>query len=246
MTDGASKAGATRMPLRCLGVVPARGGSRRIPGKNLAALGGRALIDYTAHAARTAGSLVAAVVSTDDAAIARHAVGQGLLNPAMRPAPLAGDASPTVDAVRHALLAYEAAHGEVDAVVVLQPTSPFRTGRHVDEACALFARMGADTVTAVRPAHDHPWWVWRRDGDLIRPWTGEREMTAERGSLPEALAESGAVYVVRRSLILAGRLYGARVVPCPLDDVASTDIDTPADLAWAEFLLARGLAAPLP
>jgi len=232
--------------MRYLAIVPARGGSKRIPGKNLIPLGGRPLLDYTAHAVRTARCLAGAVISTDDAGIARHAVALGLANPAMRPVELAADNSPPGAAILHALRAYEALHGPIDAVVLLQPTSPFRTGEHVDEACALFANSGADTVTAVRPAHDHPYWTWRREGDEIRPFFGEAEMTTDRSRLPEALAENGAVYVVRRDVAIEGAVYGARVVPYLMDETASTDIDTPSDLAWAEFLLQRGLARALP
>ena len=224
---------------RYLGVITARGGSRRLPGKNLKPLGGRALIDYTIVAARASRHLTDVVVSTDSPRIARHAAARGVDPQGLRPAALARDASPVVGALRDALAKYERDHPAVDAVVLLQPTSPFRTGRHIDDAIRTFEASRADTVTAVRPAHDHPWWAWRRAGAAIRPWQTGRGMAAQRGELPTAYMENGAVYVMRRSLLARGRIYGSRVVPLVMDDIASVDIDTPLDFAWAEFLLSR-------
>lgn len=227
---------------RYLAIVPARGGSRRLPRKNLVEIAGRSLLERAARAAFGARLVSAAIVSTDDPEIAARAVGLGLANPGMRPAALAGDASPTIDALRHALFAHEAQGAVVDAVVVLQPTSPFRTARHVDEAIALHRDAGADTVVAVRAVHDHPYWCWRRERDAIVPWFGEREVSMDRAALPEAFAENGAIYVVRRDLVAAGRLYGARVLPYRMSEADSVDIDTPLDLAWARHLVAAGLA----
>jgi CMP-N-acetylneuraminic acid synthetase len=144
--------------------------------------------------------------------------------------------------VRHALEAFEAAGGpRADALVLLQPTSPFRRAEDIDRAIELFECTGADTVTGVRAVRDHPYWAWRGDPSRIVPFLSLAEMATDRQLLPAAYAENGAVYIVRRDLILAGQMYGARVVPYVMDEVASTDIDTPIDLAWAEFLVARGL-----
>jgi CMP-N-acetylneuraminic acid synthetase len=135
-------------------------------------------------------------------------------------------------------MAWEAHHGRADAVVALQPTSPFRTGAQIDDAVALFESSGADTVTAVRPVTDHPWWTWVAAGNHIEPLYPDR-MSAERGALAPIMVETGVIYVVRRDLILSGRIHGRRVVPYPTDATTSVDIDTAEDLAWAEFLLAR-------
>ena len=224
---------------RYLGIIPARGGSRRVPGKNLRPLAGKPLLAHTIQAAQASRRVTAIVVSTDSGDIARCAARYGIDPQGLRPAALARDSSPTIDALRHALSRYESAHGRVDAVVVLQPTSPFRTGRHIDEAIALFESRAADTVTSVRLARDHPFWVWRRAGVLIRPYHTLGRMALQRGELPEVYVENGAVFVVRVSLVRRGRIYGRRVVPLVMDDIASVDIDTPLDFAWAEFLLAK-------
>lgn len=225
-----------------LGIVPARGGSKRIPGKNLVPLGGRPLIDYTLNAALRSRRLGAVVVSTDSDEIAQRALALGALVPGLRPAAIAGDVSPVVDALAHALRAHESTGPIADTVTLLQPTSPFRTAEDIDAAIELFERTGADVVTSVRIARDHPYWVWRTAGDAIEPFFSVNEMCAERSRLPSAYAENGAVYVVRRELVLQGKMYGNRVVPYVMDELASVDIDTPLDLAWAEFVLARQAA----
>jgi CMP-N,N'-diacetyllegionaminic acid synthase len=222
-----------------LGVIPARSGSKRIPGKNLAALGGIPLIDYTIKAAAQARHLNATVVSTDSEAIAARARGLGVSVPVLRPAAIAGDRSSVIEALQHALSVFERQGPRVAAIVLLQPTSPFRTHEDIDRAIETFERERADTVTAVRASQDHPYWAWRSRDAAIEPFFSPAEMCMDRGDLPPAFTENGAVYVVRRELVDAGRLYGSRVFPYLMDALASVDIDTPLDLEWAEYLLAR-------
>lgn len=222
-----------------LGVIPARGGSRRLPGKNLIPLGGRPLIDYTIAAARASRRLTAVVVSTDSPRIARHAAARGVDPQGLRPAALARHTSPTAGALRDALRKYEAAHGRVDAVVVLQPTSPFRTAAHIDAAVARYESSEADTVTSVRPVRDHPYWAWLPCGRRIRPYHSKRKASLPEARLPPVYMENGAVYVVARSLVARGEIYGRRVVPLVMDGNSSVDIDEAEDLWWAEFLLRR-------
>jgi CMP-N,N'-diacetyllegionaminic acid synthase len=231
-------------PRSYLGVIPARGGSKRIPRKNLRRLDGIPLLSYTIEAARNSRRLTAFVVSTDSDEIAQYARSCGVQVPEMRPSDIAGDQSPVVDALRHALEGFERmSTSTFDAIVLLQPTSPFRRAHDIDSAIALYERTGADSVTGVRAVRDHPFWAWRKEGQCITPFFGLAEMAMDRKLLPEAYAENGAVYIMRRDLVLAGKLYGERVVPYVMEEVASADIDTPLDLEWAEFLLAR--RAPL-
>jgi len=224
---------------RYLGIIPARGGSKRVPGKNLRLLGGKPLIAYSIEAARSSRRLTAVVVSTDSEAIARYAAARGVEPQGLRPAGLARDESPVTGALKDALAKYERRHPRVDAVVLLQPTSPFRTGRQIDEAIERFEASRADTITAVRPVRDHPWWVWRRTGATLAPWHTLRKMAVQRGALPECYVESGAVFVIKRRLAVRGSIYGRRIVPLVMDELSSIDIDTRLDFTWAEFILAR-------
>lgn len=231
------------MTLHYLGVIPARGGSKRIPGKNLVLLNGMPLIDYTLCAARASLRLSAFVVSTDSRQIADHVTARGCDVPELRPTEMAGDRSPVVQSLQHGLAMYERSGGKrVDAIVLLQPTSPLRRGEDIDGAIEIFERSGADTVTAVRPAHDHPYWTWRDAGDgRVAPFFSLAQMSLDRKDLPAAYAENGAAYVMRRELVDAGRIYGECIVPYRMGEICSIDVDTPLDLAWAEFVIQRGL-----
>jgi CMP-N-acetylneuraminic acid synthetase len=143
-------------------------------------------------------------VSTDSEKIARCARRYGADPQGLRPARLARDESAVTGALADALEKFERDHPPVDAVVLLQPTSPFRTGRHIDEAIALFESRAADTVTSVRLAKDHPYWAWKRAGPLLRPYHTLAQMALQRGELPDVFVENGAVFVIKRSLVKRG------------------------------------------
>jgi CMP-N-acetylneuraminic acid synthetase len=222
-----------------LGLVPARGGSKGIAGKNLAPLRGKPLLAYTCEAARASRSLTRVVVSTDSKEIAAAARSLGVEVPFLRPASLAGDDVPMLDVVRHALDEL----GDPEAVVLLQPTSPLRRAEHVDAAVELWRATGADSVvSAVRvPHHLTPGslLVLGEDGRLAPLQPGP---TLRQGK-PVLYARNGpAVLVVRPSVVRAGSLYGedSRALVMAAED--SLDVDEPFDLELAEFILARRAA----
>lgn len=227
------------MSRRYLGIITARGGSKRIPGKNLRPLAGKPLIAYTIAAARASRRLTAVVVSTDDKEIAACAARLGVDPQGLRPARLARDGSPVTGALLDALTKFERNHARVDAVVLLQATSPLRTGRHIDAAIARFEASRADTVTSVRPVEEHPYWAWKKSGNRLRPYHSRRKAALSRAELPEVYIENGAIYVIARSLVTRGALYGRRVAGYTMDALASIDIDDPEDLLWAEFVISR-------
>lgn len=226
-----------------LGVIIARGGSKRLPGKNIRALRGRPLIAYTIEAAQGAKTLTRTIVSTDDPEIARVAAECGAEVPFIRPAELATDTSLPAGALAHAADWLEGAGVSVDAVVLLQATSPLRRSDHIDAAVALFRSTGVDTVTAVKSAPAHPYWCWKPEGERIEPYFSIAHMEISRHELPPAYIETGAIYVIRRDLLAQGMLYGPRVVGYVMDDAASVDIDTMEDFEFADYLLARRAAA---
>ena len=132
-----------------LGVVPARGGSKGIPHKNLALVAGRPLLAYTADAINESKVLTRTVVSTDDTRIAEYAKFLGLEVPFMRPSSLAGDDVPMLPVVQHAVETLQADGFLIDIVVLLQPTSPLRRGEHIDAAVTWLERAGGDSVVSV-------------------------------------------------------------------------------------------------
>jgi CMP-N-acetylneuraminic acid synthetase len=233
--------------MRVLGLIPARGGSKGIPRKNVRDLGGRPLLAWTADAALGAERLSRVVLTTDDPEIAEVGRRLGLEVPFLRPADLARDDTPTLPVVLHAVAELERAgdRGErFDAVCLLQPTSPLRTARDIDGCIARLEETGADAVVTVRPvpAEHNPHWVYFEGADgLLHLATGEDEPIPRRQDLPPAFHRDGRVYVVRRDVLVERRsLYGRRLAAYVADDPErSVNLDTPADWEQAEQFIGR-------
>lgn len=225
-----------------VGLIPARGGSKGIPGKNIAPCAGRPLLAYTADAALQAKSLSRTILSTDDEAIARVGRELGLEVPFMRPAELGSDTASSLSVIAHALDWLELRGTEVEAIVLLQPTSPFRTAAQIDEAVALFRETGADTVVSVVevPHRFHPSALMDVKNGFLHPWQSSGEMVLRRQEVPVLYARNGpAILVMRPSQVRTGVLYGAGTVAYIMSAKDSLDIDTPDDLLFAEFLFHR-------
>lgn len=225
-----------------LGLVPARSGSKGVPGKNIRLLAGRPLLEYTAQAARGAGVVDRLVLSTDAPEIASIGERVGLDVPFMRPAALAQDDTPMLPVVEHAL-AYLGEQGwRPDIVVLLQPTSPLRRAEHIDRAIDLLEATGADSVVSVVevPHQFSPVSVMRLDGDRLRPY-GDGPLVTRRQDKPRVYARNGpAVLAVRTGVLEAGSLYGEDCRPLVMTAGESVDVDAPDDLALVQVLLANG------
>jgi len=226
--------------MNILGVIPARGGSKGISNKNLALLGGRPLLAYTADAVKESKLLTRTIVSTDDARIADCARSLGLDVPFMRPSVLAGDDVPMLPVVQHAVAALEADGFAADAVVLLQPTSPLRRGEHIDAAVNWLERAGGDSVVSVVevPHQFNPTSVMRIEEGLLKPFL-EGPMATRRQDKPRVYARNGpAVIATRVHVIKNGSLYGQQSWPLVMTAQESLDIDTPWDLRLVESVLA--------
>jgi len=225
-----------------LGVVPARGGSKAIPRKNLASIAGRPLLAYTVDAVRASRRLTRVVVSTEDAAIADAARALGLEVPFLRPVELASDDTPMLPVLQHASRALARDGFAADAVVLLQPTSPFRRAEHIDRAVDLLESTGADSVVSVVEV-PHPFTpvsVLRLDGERLHPYL-DGDTVARRQDKPRLFARNGpAVLAVRTRVLEEGSLYGRDSRPLLMEAAESIDIDGPGDLALAELLLGGG------
>ena len=226
--------------MNVLGVIPARGGSKGISNKNLALLGGRPLLAYTADAVKESRVLTRTIVSTDDARIADCAHSLGLEVPFMRPSPLAGDDVPMLPVLQHALQAVEEGGFVVDVVVLLQPTSPLRRGEHIDAAVKWLERAGGDSVVSVVevPHQFNPTSVMRIEEGVLKPFL-DVPMATRRQDKPRVYARNGpAVLATRVAVIKEGSLYGRTSWPLAMTPEDSLDIDTPLDLKLAESVLA--------
>ncbi len=230
-------------PMNILGLIPARGGSKAIPHKNIVPLAGKPLLAYTCEAALASCCLTRVVLNTDDPRIAEVGRACGVEVPFLRPAELAQDDTPILPVIRHTLAWLEEHDGfSVDVVVLLQPTSPLRRAEHIDAAVGLLLEKDADTVVSVVevPHQFNPVSLMRLDEDgWLRPYQ-EGAMILRRQDKPRLYARNGpAVLVVRRGTLEGGELYGERTLPYEMDAASSLDIDAPDDLVLAEFWLQR-------
>jgi len=226
-----------------LGIIPARGGSKSVPGKNLYPLGGRPLIEHTVVSALAAKSLDRVIVSTDDREIARVARAVGAEVPFLRPAELARDETPDLPVFQHALATlWEQERYRPDVVVHLRPTQPFRTATEIDAVVALIVTSGADCVKSVRPVAEHPYKMYRLTGDRLVPFldTPERRRRGPdvpRQSLEIVYLSAGVVDAMRREVIEQGSTEGERVIPYLVDERRYVNLDSARDFVVAEAVL---------
>lgn len=222
-------------------VIPARGGSKGIPRKNLVRIAGRPLIGYAIEAARNAASVDRVLISTDDSEIADVARELGAEVPFMRPSDLAVDTAPMLGVLRHALAWLESQGLAVEALVLLQPTSPLRTDRHIEEAIALFRSAPASGVVSVVevPHQFNPVSVMKLSAQgTLSPFLEDQVLATRRQDKPKAYARNGPVVLIcHPDTLRSGELYGASCLPYLMSKRDSLDIDTPKDLLLAEQAL---------
>lgn len=201
-----------------LGVIPARGGSRRVPRKNLKKLGGKPLVVWTIEAAKKSALLNYFLVSTNDAEIARISREHGAEVPFTRPEEISVDCDST-EVSLHALKWYEREKKEtVDYVCLLQPTSPFRTPHDIDACIQIAKNTKADSVISVTKVQQHPYWCLSNKSPYDNELTPFLEVRLEGGNLvsqnlPLVWYPNGAVYVTRRDVVLEGRTFGKHILP---------------------------------
>jgi N-acylneuraminate cytidylyltransferase len=234
-----------------LAVVPARGGSKGIPRKNLQLLGGKPLVALAVEAGLSARLVSRVLCSTDDPEIASVAEGAGAEVPFMRPAELAQDTSEDWAVFVHALDWLEQEEGwRPEIIVNLRPTSPLRRASHIDAAIQLLLDTRADSVKSVTLARQHPhkMWLRRPDGSLEpflkTPFRLSRGPDVPRAELNDVYWQNGVVDVTRHQVIREQRvMIGQRVAGLVVDARDAVDVDSPLDLALAEVLLASRASA---
>jgi CMP-N,N'-diacetyllegionaminic acid synthase len=230
--------------LSAVAIIPARGGSKRIPKKNLAMLAGRSLLEWTIRAAREAETVEHILVSTDDPEIAMEARRLGVDVPWLRPPQFSLDTSPTIDALAHAAQWAAENMGGPQWGVLLEPTAPLRRGYHIDDTVTKLSESDADcvmTISAV-PHIFNPEELITIDQGKITPYLPYRTMNTRklRGEQTDVYVPTGLAYAFRISSLLATHsLYGEKTLPVvtPWEDFL--DIDTENDLRCAETRMRR-------
>lgn len=226
--------------MKLLALVPARGGSKRIPNKNIRALGDKPLIAWTLDTIRGVSDVADVLVSTDSSAIAEVALAQGALVPWLRPAELATDTATSMAVCMHALDWYESERGPIDGLLLLQPTTPFRTQENIQKGIDLFRENPRHCVVSFSHAESHPMWCYRLEGDKILPFIENTSTQAIRSQdLPPAYVVNGALYLASPTYLRENNSFlGHRTIPLVMEDPRETlDIDTEWDWLLAETLL---------
>jgi CMP-N-acetylneuraminic acid synthetase len=227
-----------------LGVIPARGGSKSVPRKNIAMLNGKPMIAYTIQAAQGSQRLTDFVVSSEDAEIIRVAQQYGAPAPFVRPEELATDDAPSLPVVQHAVRKMEALKGvKYDVIVLLQPTTPLRRPEDIDAVIDKLVSTGADSVVSVCDVGAyHPARMRKIEDDRLveLPVREPREML-RRQDLPPVYIRNGAVYAVRRQVVMEqNSMIGQVSRPYIMPENRSVNVDSPLDFRLAEILLGQG------
>lgn len=226
--------------MKVLGIIPARGGSKGVPGKNIKILGAKPLLQYTAEAALKSSLVTDIIISTDSEEIAAVARNCGIEVPFIRPASLATDSASSIDVVLHTVDFLSRKERKYDAVCLLQPTNPFRKTVFIDKAIEKFVIAGSDSLISVLQVPDdfNPHWLFEKNskGSLVIA-TGEKEIIQRRQDLPKAYYRDGSIYITRISVLLQQHsLYGTNISYIENDPSWHVNIDTLEDWEIAEKL----------
>lgn len=228
------------MKNECLAIIPARGGSKGLPGKNIKKLNGLPLIGYTIRAARATSRISRIAVSTDDKKIGMIAesLGGEFIK---RPESMARDDSPIIEAVLHCLDELkDKERYEPESFIMLQPTSPFRESRHIDEAFDIFRRGDCEAVISVLEPSFHPLKSFRVKNGLLEGLVKPEFSFAPRQELPKGYVANGAIFLMKtKSFRKHKSLFAPRTRPYFMGRVESLDVDHIEDFDFASFLLKR-------
>lgn len=223
--------------MKPLVVIPARGGSKGVPRKNIKLLNGKPLIQYTIEAARGVFADNQICVSTDDQEIKTVVENMGLSVPFLRPKHLASDTAGTYEVLLHAVEFYENKGYYPDTLILLQATSPFRTAQHLQEALALYDTT-CEMVVSVKETKSNPYYILREEnvqGWLVKSKEGN---FISRQDCPKVYELNGAIYIINIDALKSKPLHEfTKMRKFEMDEMSSHDIDNPIDWIVAEALI---------
>lgn len=223
-----------------LAIIPARGGSKSIPKKNIKFLGDKPLIAYTIEEAVKSKYVDRVILSTDDKEIAKVAVDCGAEVPFLRPESLARDTTSSLSVILHALeyLKREEKYSP-DTVVYLQPTSPFRGARHIDEGIEKIGDY--DAVAGVCEVKHHPNFMMQEEGGILKPYSKIKNRVLRKQDVPKLYVLNASLYIAKREYYDSAKdpdpvapIFKGKVGGVFMDEISSIDIDTPLDFMLAE------------
>ena len=223
--------------MKLLIIIPARGGSKRLPGKNIMELAGKPLIKWTIDLAQKLPYEKSIIVSTDSEEIAEVARKCGVEVPWIRPSEISQDSSTTTDVALHALNWFEQNISKVDGVILLQPTTPFRTVEKIIEGIEKFKISGMKPVVAVSPVSQHPRWMFKSEEEDLKPFLTDKDNYARSQELESLVIVNGGFYMISpRDLREQETFFAKSMKPLVIESALETlDIDIQEDFDLAEF-----------
>lgn len=223
--------------MNILAIIPARGGSKGVPGKNIKLLGGKPLLKYTSDSVKNSKLLTKTVLSSEDPTIIKVAKELDLEVPFIRPDELATDDVSSIDVVQHAIKHFEEKGQFFDAICLLQVTYPFREKEFIDKAIQKFIDSKVDALVSVIPVpHEYnPHWVFQEDMEgNLKVATGDSQIISRRQDLPKAYHRDGCIYITKTEFIKQGTFYGNRLGFIKSNPDFYVNIDTMEDWEKAE------------
>ena len=224
-----------------LGIIPARQGSKRMPGKNKKLLNGKPLITYSFASAKESLLLNKIIVSTNDLDIISIAEEHGIEVPFVRPEKYADDYATDFDWIKHAVYELENTGSIIDYIVILRPTCPLRTAKDIDNAITTICKIGTDSVRSLTKVKHHPYWMKKITNELAVPYLelDNAEEKIRSQDLPPLYYINGMVDIISKNNITNNHLYGKKMGYILIDEKRTVDIDTPADFEYCKYLLTR-------
>ncbi|MBU2995976.1 acylneuraminate cytidylyltransferase family protein [Cellulophaga baltica] len=223
--------------MKALVVIPARGGSKGVPGKNIKKLNGKQLINYTIEAARHLFEDKNIIVSTDDNKIKTAVEQSGLKVPFLRPAYLATDEANSYDVIMHTLKYYLEKGSKPEVIILLQPTSPFRTQKHITDALKLY-NSSLDMVVSVKESSSNPYYNLFEEEETGYLLKSKKGKFTRRQDCPKVWEYNGAIYIINVSTFLKGDFSTfKKIKKYEMDELSSIDIDTKLDWKIAEYVI---------
>lgn len=226
--------------MKILGLIPARGGSKGVPGKNIKSLCGKPLLQYTWESAKESRLLAKTILSSDDKNIIEIAENFGLHSAFVRPAEFAKDTTPSIEVIKHAIQFFQEKGEIFDAVCLLQPTTPLRSHDLIDFCIEKFIEGNYDSLITVRevPEEYNPHWVFEEKQGSLKIATGENEIIPRRQELPKSYFRDGAIYLTKVDVILnQNSLFGNKIGFYNTENTRYVNIDTPEDWEKAEKII---------
>lgn len=224
------------MKPKTISIIPARGGSKGVPRKNIKLFAGKPLIAHTIEEALKSKYLDTVIVSTEDQEVENISKEYGA-KVVKRPNILAKDNSPTIDAIFHVLEFLKIQNEEQTVVVLLQPTSPLRNFQDIDNAINLFLTNECESVISVCESEHPPYWAYKIDHNYLNPILDSRYLKMRRQDLPKSYMPNGAIYVSAVKFLQEYRNFNSsKTLPYIMPSIRSIDIDNILDFNFAEFL----------